>query len=308
MNSLKLLTVFLFLSISIGVNAQWATSFADNPHIITNTSSTGNIPTIQHRDIPFMRFELDQSTSAGSNDGAGLNFRKKGTDNIYRNEALLWYNYRLSRLYFAKDYNNPLSTTAMSIDTDLGNVTPTNSGFANLGNLGGDHMSIDECTLQAKAGPINEETLRINPYGGGVIINGQGNKSAADDELKLYGDLCLTGMIKYPSDVRLKHNIQNLSNALDQIKALRPVAYLYSSEEHPEMNLPDEKRMGFIAQEVESVFPELVFEDTTENQWKSMNYMEMIPVTVKAIQEQQEVISSLKSEISKLQLAIKALQ
>lgn len=309
MNSIKFTTLFYFLCLSIGLTAQWAPIIADhNPHIITDVTATGDIPAIQHHNIPFIRLQLNQGIPAGINDGAGLNFRKKGTDDEYTNEALLWYNYSLNRLYFAKDYSNPLTTTAMSIDTDLGSVTSTNSGFANLGQLSSGHMSIDDCTLQAKSGPIAEQTIRINPYGGGVVINGHGDKTAADDELKLYGDLCLTGMVKNPSDLRLKHNIQNLNNAIDQIKALRPVAYFYSSEEHPEMNLPDEKRMGFIAQEVESIFPELVFEDSSDHQWKSMNYMEMIPVTVKAIQEQQDVITSLKSEISKLQLAIKALQ
>lgn len=291
--------------------AQWSPVLVDiNPHVITTTGETGNdIPTIRHHDIPFLRFELNQ-VSAGPTDGAGLNFRQKrvvGPEGNYTSDALLWYNYALDRLYFATNYLNPEGSSVYSFDTARQDVTETARGFANFGNLNTSHLSFDECTVQARRGTFSENTLRINPWGGGVVINGGLDKTAADDEVMLYGDLCLTGMIKNPSDSRLKRNVAQIDNALEKIGALSPVSYEYDTDKFPDMHLPTETRRGFIAQEVEELFPEMVFEDGSENEFKSMNYQEIIPVTVKAIQEQQSLINNQAAELKELKSLVQEL-
>jgi hypothetical protein len=82
------------------------------------------------------------------------------------------------------------------------------------------------------------------------------------------------------SDQNLKKNIQSLDTSiLDKVLSLNPVTYNWNTESDstPLHN-------GFIAQEVESIFPDLVFTDATTG-LKSLNYMGLIPYTVKALQQ-----------------------
>ena len=60
----------------------------------------------------------------------------------------------------------------------------------------------------------------------------------------------------------------------------------------------DHKQIGVIAQELESVFPSLV--KTDDEGIKSVKYSIFVPILIKAVQEQQEQIESLKSEIANL--------
>ena len=114
------------------------------------------------------------------------------------------------------------------------------------------------------------------------------------------------------SDARLKKNIQNLSYGLNTIMKLRPVSYQWKDEIQ---ELPDDRgvMLGFVAQELLKVVPEVVsthhYEWTDENktsfvkkenQTYGVHYAELIPVLVKAIQEQQQQIQELKAEVQRL--------
>ena len=79
------------------------------------------------------------------------------------------------------------------------------------------------------------------------------------------------------SDVRLKQDVASLGRVLDRVLQLRPVSYHFRSA-------PAEAplTLGLIAQEVEPLFPEVVGE---RGGMKSLAYSELIPVTIKAVQE-----------------------
>ena len=69
--------------------------------------------------------------------------------------------------------------------------------------------------------------------------------------------------------------------------------------------------MGFIAQEVQDYFPELVHEnidDKTGESFYTLNYDGITVVAVKAIQEQQEIIEQLASRIKDLEKQVAKLQ
>ncbi len=123
-------------------------------------------------------------------------------------------------------------------------------------------------------------------------------------ELQVVGDVDISGQITGVSDARLKKNIATLSGAIEKVNALNPVMYEFRSDEYLDMLFPENDRMGFLAQEMEQVFPELVstggevrHTDGTSFKTKSVNYIEMIPVLTRAIQEQQDIIDAQKSEI-----------
>ncbi|MGD1960371.1 MAG: tail fiber domain-containing protein [Fulvivirga sp.] len=96
------------------------------------------------------------------------------------------------------------------------------------------------------------------------------------------------------SDQRLKSNIKELDYGLEKILNLKPVSYKMKGQEDNKTHL------GLIAQELREVIPEVVHEDNTADKLLSVTYSELIPVTIKAIQEQQNTIKSLERELEEL--------
>jgi hypothetical protein len=96
------------------------------------------------------------------------------------------------------------------------------------------------------------------------------------------------------SDARLKKNIEPLSSSLHKIQKLQGVSFDWVDE-----NDKSGTHLGFIAQDVEQVIPEVVFENPADG-YKGINYQEIIPMLVESIKEQQAEISLLKKEIEKL--------
>jgi endosialidase-like protein len=113
-----------------------------------------------------------------------------------------------------------------------------------------------------------------------------------------YGNVNVTGTITQNSDARLKQKVTGLDYGLAQILQLRPVTYEWKDR-------PDRGRqLGLIAQEVETVLPELVTTDKDSEQTKGVNYIALVPVTIKAIQEQQAQIQEQHTQIENQQKRI----
>jgi len=102
------------------------------------------------------------------------------------------------------------------------------------------------------------------------------------------------------SDRRLKHEITDMGSSLDKIKLLKPSIYKFNVEKREDYNY-DKLHFGLIAQDVEQIFPELVSKPKTENAYYSINYIELIPVLIKGMQEQQELIIDLQNRIKDLE-------
>ncbi len=65
------------------------------------------------------------------------------------------------------------------------------------------------------------------------------------------------------------------------------------------LNGSDGPQIGFIAQEVESIYPELV--ETNEHGYKSMGYSRLIPILVEGMKEQQAMIEDLEARLAALE-------
>jgi len=93
------------------------------------------------------------------------------------------------------------------------------------------------------------------------------------------------------SDVNKKHNIRNLPYGLNTINQLNPVAF--------DWNENDITDIGFIAQDIESIIPESVITN-----WDSQlifRQEKIVPILVKAIQEQNALIKALEQRIINLE-------
>jgi len=105
------------------------------------------------------------------------------------------------------------------------------------------------------------------------------------------------------SDSRLKRNVAKITDALAGLLSLKGVTYQYNVAEYPELGLSSGPQIGFIAQELEQVYPELV--TTKANGFKAVNYAQLVPVLVEAIKEQQSMIADLQEQVNELQHAAK---
>ncbi len=94
------------------------------------------------------------------------------------------------------------------------------------------------------------------------------------------------------SDIRYKKDIKHLPDALTNVIKLQGVNYFWKVNEFPEKHFTETKQIGFIAQELEKIYPEMVFTD--DKGYKSVDYSRLTPVLVEAIKEQQKIIESLK--------------
>ena len=103
----------------------------------------------------------------------------------------------------------------------------------------------------------------------------------------------VTGNYTAVSDERLKKNIEPVESVLDKINSLQPRKYNMKEEVNTA-----EKHYGFIAQELENIFPELVSVTPDDGDGiadlRTVSYTELIPILVKAIQEQQKMIEELQ--------------
>ena len=101
-----------------------------------------------------------------------------------------------------------------------------------------------------------------------------------------------SGAFNDASDERIKKDIEDINYGLDIVKALKPRKY--------KMKLNDSEQIGFIAQEVESLIPEVV--DTGETpdgeEQKGMSYGHLTAVLTKAIQELSAKVEELESKIN----------
>jgi trimeric autotransporter adhesin len=106
------------------------------------------------------------------------------------------------------------------------------------------------------------------------------------ERLYVNGNVWVTGNWLGPSDARLKQAIKPLNYGLSEVLRLRPVSFEWKDRNDGKLNL------GLIAQEVAPVIPEIVEKSKDEAGTMGMNYSALIPVLIKAVQEQQSVIQT----------------
>ena len=85
------------------------------------------------------------------------------------------------------------------------------------------------------------------------------------------------------SDRRFKRNITEITSSLDVVQQLTGVQYMFKADEFPEKQFSNSLQLGFIAQDVEKVLPEIV--TTQDDGFKAIAYSALTPVLSNAIKE-----------------------
>lgn len=156
-------------------------------------------------------------------------------------------------------------------------------------------------SVSGTAGNIVSTTSRM-------YITSTGNIGIATatptERLNVVGNGLFTGTVcasnvTCPSDVRFKKNFRPLDNAMAQVMQVQGVRYDWRKDEFPEHNFSDKNQMGFVAQDLEKLFPEMVVTDSKG--YKSVDYARITPLLVEALKEQQKIIDEMKTKNQKLE-------
>ena len=145
----------------------------------------------------------------------------------------------------------------------------------------------------------------------GIYLNNTGEISMSTggtERFRLVGDnLHISGEVTAfsttPSDIRLKENVKIYDNSLEKVLKLQGVEFIYKST--------GEKHLGFIAQDIENIIPEVVKEREIlgkEGKFKMVRYTEVIPVLTNAIKEINNKVEHLENIIKQQQEIIEKQQ
>jgi len=160
------------------------------------------------------------------------------------------------------------------------------------GGAGTRGINITNISYNADRGAIRTSPSGNTTYQAAVFLNSS-SSNVGRIEVSSNGTSYNTS-----SDYRLKENVTPLENGLDRLNQLKPVNFNWIES--------GKEEEGFIAHEVEEVFPYAVTgkKDAVNSeggiQGQQMDYGRITPLLVKAIQEQQEQIEQLKTEIQTL--------
>jgi hypothetical protein len=141
-------------------------------------------------------------------------------------------------------------------------------------------------------GPTDDCRIFVNPTSPGLNFSDP-TGFAFSNSIDVQGAVSAQEFIM-TSTRRLKENIQPLENALNKITRLQGVSFDWKADQGGKADI------GFIAEEVEKVVPELVSWDEKHELVQGVKYANVVAVAVEGIKEQQKQIESLQKENSSL--------
>jgi hypothetical protein len=136
--------------------------------------------------------------------------------------------------------------------------------------------------------------LCINPF------------SVYDDGHAVFSSTVTASAFIMTSDQRLKKDIQGQSNELENIRALSPVRFKWNELAATRGITDKNQQLGFIAQDVETIFPEAV--KTDSDGYKAVNYSALISPLVQAFKEMAAASDAKDAKIEELEKRLEKLE
>lgn len=321
MKTLNNLFIILFLALSSGIFAQ-SVGINSNGSAPDGSAMLDVSSTTKGFLVP--RMDATQRGSIPSPATGLLIYQTDGTDGYYYNSGTpaspSWIQLFSGQLSQGKIYIGDPDGIATA-QTVTGDVTLDATGVSSIGSgkvtndmLDGSisNDKLENGTYMISSAGSGDQVWTSDGNGAGVWVNSQwtingndicyntGNVGIGTAEIpptyKLYVNGIAGGSHSWDSssDIRLKKDIEPIESGLFKVMQLRPVTFNWKQDEYPKLNFDNHNHIGFIAQEVEEIVPQVVSTADDEMQTKSISYSDLIPVLTKAIQEQQKEIEQLK--------------
>jgi len=189
-----------------------------------------------------------------------------------------------------------------AVDNAGGKVIIREDGSDRIAIVGG-NVGIGDTTPSYKldvngtgrfTGSLTASSLTLSS---GMSVTGT---ASFNSSIMAYHDLTVYGTFTNMSDRALKTDIAAINvSSLDKLTSLQGVTYRFINDEQRTM------RTGFIAQDVQKIFPELVSES---DEGLGIKTLELIPHLVEAIKEQKVIIDKQQETIANLDARLKALE
>ena len=218
-------------------------------------------------------------TDAASNMQLGVNAYFDGTWKYFSTAAA-------SRYYQVNDehiWDNAVSGSANSAITWAERMRITSGGDVLINCTSVPSSSVSGFVINgASSGNISSSGSSTGAYNHFLFYNGNG----------LVGYIQTSGYTTTygtSSDYRLKKDVQPITDALARIQLLNPVKYKWKCD--------DSDGEGFIAHELQEIIPSSVIGEKDGEEMQGVDYSKIVPILVKAIQEQQAQIEELKALI-----------
>ena len=144
-----------------------------------------------------------------------------------------------------------------------------------------------QITLSSTTGGGTSDNVRFGSLGIGVAASGTPGRIDAANDVVAYST----------SDIRFKENIKPIENAIEKIRKISGNTYDWK-EELKDIHGYEGNDVGVIAQEIESVLPQLV--QNRDNGYKAVKYDKLVALLIEGIKEQQIKIDNLTIEIENL--------
>lgn len=177
-----------------------------------------------------------------------------------------------------------------------GNIANYDQAQISTNNFGTNNAHGLSFYYKPSAGGSLTEGLRLDSGGRlGIGVSGP------LERLHVSGNIIATGDITafYSSDIRLKKDIEPISEPIKKLMEISGVTYKWNEEYLKDKEVDGyfvrETEVGVIAQEVEKVLPEVVA--TRENGYKAVRYEKLVALLIEAVKDQQHQIDELKARL-----------
>jgi len=231
-------------------------------------------------------FNIVNSTSVAG--GSMIEFTNKGAQGV------------------ALEVNN--TTTTQEYNTVEGGTAYTGTTYAPAGVWGTDLAT----TGSGMGGSFATNSTNVNSEG--LYAQNAGVASQGPWAAYFAGDIYVTGReYQGGSDRTIKDHIQPYSGVLDKLRSVNVYSYTFKPELQQEFGFSTQNTIGVIAQELETVFPDLVSktsirakikenaksaEPLKTKEIKIVDYQSLIPILLEAIKEQQSQIDLLNKKLN----------